>query len=234
MRRLIGPAVAMTAALAAPLAHAGAPGQRPVVVELFTSEGCSSCPPADAVLRDLARSRPDVLALGFHVTYWDYLGWRDPFSLQAATDRQRDYAVHLRGPVYTPQMVVDGVHDVIGSEREEVLRTIQQSAPSASVPVRLRRDGGSAVIDLGTGAGSARVLLVGYDTEHRTSIGRGENGGRTLLEANIVRAVVPVGTWTGTAASWRAAVPDGERLAVLAQAPDGRILGAAKEDGHAS
>ena len=97
------------------------PASRPVVVELFTSQGCSSCPPADTIVADLARSRSDLLPLTFHVTYWNNLGWQDPFSFPAATERQRRYVAASVSPdVYTPAMVVDGRHDVVGSDRAAV------------------------------------------------------------------------------------------------------------------
>lgn len=227
--------LAALALLAAPSARA-ATINRPVVVELFTSEGCSSCPPADAVLRDLAQGRPDVLALGFHITYWDYLGWHDPFALPEATQRQRDYGARMRGTVYTPQMVIDGTRDLVGSDRSDVLRTIQQAALAggAGVAVRLRREGGGVVVDLGAGVGAGSVVLIGYDAEHRTSVARGENGGRSLVESNIVRSVVPLGAWTGSASSLRHALPAGERIAVIVQSETGAVVGAAREDGDAS
>ncbi len=227
--------LAALALLAAPSARA-ATISRPVVVELFTSEGCSSCPPADAVLRDLARDRPDVLALGFHVTYWDHLGWHDPFALPEATQRQREYGARMRGPVYTPQMVIDGTHDVVGSDRADVFRTIQQaaSASGAGVAVRLRRDGEGVLVDLSAGVGAGSVVLIGYDGEHRTSVAHGENGGRSLVEANIVRSVVPLGGWSGAASRLRHARPAGERIAVIVQSETGAVLGAAREDGDAS
>src|SRR5690348_4653604 len=94
---------------------------RPIVVELFTSQGCSSCPPADALLNELAQ-RPDVVALGFHVDYWDYLGWKDPLSAPGSTQRQRDYARLLNQPtIYTPEMVIDGHLQLVGSDRTAVL-----------------------------------------------------------------------------------------------------------------
>src|SRR6202163_2652786 len=119
---LLGLAVAATPAAADP---------RPVVVELFTSQGCSSCPPADALLGELAQ-RGDVLALGFHISYWDGLGWKDPSSRQSSTDRQRAYARLLgRGQVYTPQMVVEGRSEMVGSDRGAVLAALRDAQPHA-------------------------------------------------------------------------------------------------------
>src|SRR5438105_13071444 len=102
----------------APLAAEAA--ERPIVVELFTSQGCSSCPPANAYLNEMARDRSDVLALAFHVTYWDRLGWKDPFSMEAATERQDRYGHRFGDGSYTPEMVVDGASSHVGSRRDEV------------------------------------------------------------------------------------------------------------------
>jgi hypothetical protein len=216
------------AACAALPASAAPPG--PVVVELFTSEGCSSCPPADALLAELAGSRADVLALSFHVTYWNDLGWRDPFSLAEATDRQRRYARLLPAEVYTPQIVVDGRLDVVGSDRAGVLAAIAAASAGrpAPPPLSLTRQDGQAVIAAGAGQGQADLLLVGYDREHRTAVGRGENAGRTLAEANIVRALRPIGAWHGAALALTVPLPAGERVAVLMQAADGHMLAAAR------
>jgi hypothetical protein len=206
-------------------AHAEEP---PVVVELFTSQGCSSCPPADAFLTDLARQRRDVLPLAFHVTYWDSLGWKDPFSLDAATVRQREYARHLgEDGVYTPQMVVDGTTGFVGSSRSQGLSAITGAAPK-TIAVSVARDGQTILITVGPGAGQARILLIGFDPAHETHIGRGENGGRTLMESNIVRSLTPLGNWTGSAVALRQSPPAGEGFAVLLQAEDGRIIGAAR------
>jgi hypothetical protein len=202
--------------------------ESPVVVELFTSQGCSSCPPADAFLTDLARQRRDVLPLAFHVTYWDSLGWKDPYSLDAATARQRDYAHHLNDDgVYTPQMVVDGATGFVGSSRSQGMSAIAAAAHKP-VAVALARDGQTLAITVGTGTGRAQMLLVGFDPSHETHVGRGENGGRTLTETNIVRSLTPIGTWTGSAVALRQLPPAGEGFAVLLQAEDGRIIGAAR------
>jgi hypothetical protein len=224
-----------------PRAIAQHAGDRPVVVELFTSEGCSSCPPADALLRELSRTRADVLPLAFHVTYWNNLGWRDPFSFDGATARQRAYAAALPSEVYTPQLVVDGRSDVVGSDRASTTAAIRRAAAgvTAPVPVSVHRDGAEIVIELGAGQvaagqGVATVFLVGYDPEHTTPVGRGENGGRTLVEANIVRSFENVATWRGTQATIRHPLPAGAKVAVIVQAADGHILGAARATPDAS
>jgi hypothetical protein len=220
----------LAGAIAAAPARAAPPS---VVVELFTSQGCSSCPPADALLLDLARQRPEVLALAFHVTYWNGLGWRDPFSLPEATERQKHYAATLGGEtIYTPQMVVDGKRDVIGSDRPAVQAALREASARAgglAVPVTVRREAETLVIDVPAGHGAAAVLAVGYDPQHQTSVARGENGGRTLTEANIVRAIAPAGDWTGAPLRLRAPAPAGAKVAVLLQAADGRIIGAGRD-----
>ena len=211
--------------------------RRPVLLELFTSQGCSSCPPADALLRDLAQSRTDVLALSFHVTYWNYLGWPDPFSFEGATQRQRVYAGRISdGTVYTPQLVVDGTADIVGTDRAGVMSAIARAAVGAvaATSVALRREGDTVVTEIADGAGSGAVFLVGYDPEHRTSVGRGENGGRTLLEGNIVRSFAPAAMWTGAALRLRTKRPDGARIAAFIQAADGQVLAVGRESGDAS
>lgn len=204
----------------------------PMVVELFTSQGCSSCPPADALLSDLARN-PNILPLAFHVTYWNNLGWRDPFSLVAATDRQRAYQRRLNtDTIYTPQMIVDGRIDVIGSDRAAVTAAIARTRPSQAVPITIARtaDGLSVHIAAGQlpkGQGLARILLIGFDDAHRTSVPRGENAGRALSETNIVRGVQALGDWTGGALALSPPMPPGERAVVLLQADDGGVYGVA-------
>ena len=205
---------------------------RPLVVELFTSQGCSSCPPADAIVAELARSRPDILPLTFHVTYWNDLGWRDPFSLDAATERQRRYVAQSVSPdVYTPALVIDGSHDVVGSDASAVQAGVVggQAEWRTQAPVAIARvTGGGLAITVGEGAGHGTVLLLGFDGQHRTPVGRGENGGRTLLEANVVRSISVAGLWSGSALRLPVSRPAGEEVAVIVQADDGRILGASR------
>ena len=222
-------AVTIGLVLATALATAANARDAPVVVELFTSQGCSSCPPADAFLTDLARERRDVLPLAFHVTYWDTTGWKDPYSLDAATTRQRDYARHIgdEDGVYTPQMVVDGTTGFVGSRRSRGQSVIAGAAPK-HVPVSLVRDGQTLLVRIGAGAGQAQVLLVGFDPMHQTQVGRGENSGRTLVESNIVRSLTPIGAWSGSSADLHPLPRAGQDFAVLLQAEDGKIIGAAR------
>jgi hypothetical protein len=202
--------------------------EAPTVVELFTSQGCSSCPPAEVFLTELAHQRHDVLPLAFHVTYWDRLGWKDPYSLEAATARQRQYATHLKDDgIYTPEMVVDGTIGFVGSNRSEGLTAIA-AAVRKPVPVSVSRQGDALVITVGAGAGTAQVLLVGFDPMHETSIGRGENRGRTVTESNIVRSLTPICAWNGSPVTLHQPPPAGQSFAVLLQSDDGRIIGAAR------
>ena len=207
-----------------------AAAERPVVVELFTSEGCSSCPPADAFLTELSRGRRDILPLAFHVTYWNSLGWRDPFSMPAATQRQAQYGARFGDGSYTPEMVVDGRKGLVGSERGTAEAAIAAAAArnQTSASVAASRQGGRVSIMVGEGSGSGRVVLVGFDPEHRTAVGRGENTGRTLTESNIVRSIRSVGQWNGAPLTLVADAPEGQDAAVLLEAPDGSIIGASR------
>ncbi len=218
-------------ALAASLAPAvSAAGERPTVVELFTSQSCSSCPPADALLSELQRARTDLLVLDLHVTYWDRLGWKDPYSLEAATRRQFRYAAMLGGrQVYTPQMVIDGSREAVGSDRGAVLAAIAaaQADPQAAVAVSLAASPAGLAVRTGAGSGAASLVLVGYDAAHSTAVQGGENGGRRLAEVNVVRSLREIGAWRGLPLDLEVAPPPGEHAAVLLQREDGRILGAA-------
>lgn len=206
------------------------PTVRPVVGELFTSEGCSSCPAADAKIAELARTRPDLLLLTFHVTYWNYLGWRDPYSFDAATQRQRRYVALGASPeVYTPALIVDGRLDAVGSDEAAVDRTLRQAALSeeTAAPIDVQRPAAGLTVSVGAGTGSGTLLLIGYDRLHRTAVARGENSGQTLAEANIVRSMSVLGKWSGKPVQLHVPAPVGQDVAVLLQRDDGRIVGAA-------
>jgi hypothetical protein len=207
--------------------------ERPVVVELFTSQGCNSCPPANAYLNELSKGRRDVLPLAFHVTYWDRLGWKDPFSMAAATERQDRYGRRFGDGSYTPEIVVDGATSAVGSHRGEVGSAIEAARHNGrtAAAVSVTRNGGQVSIEVGAGSGSGTVLLIGFDHEHTTPISRGENSGRTLTEDNVVRSIRPVGQWSGGQLRVSQPFPEGQDVAVMLEAPDGRIVGAARLSG---
>jgi len=222
---------AISLALIAGLSPAAAlAAERPVVVELFTSQGCSSCPPANAYLNELSKQRRDVLALAFHVTYWDRLGWRDPFSLEAATRRQDVYGRRFGDGSYTPEIVVDGAASMVGSARGQVGAAIENARRNSrtAASVSVTKNGEQVSIEVGAGTGSGNILLIGFDHEHTTAIGRGENSGRTLIEANVVRSMRTVGQWSGTAMRINERFPEGQDVAVVLEGPDGRIIGACR------
>ena len=208
-------------------------GERPVVVELFTSQGCSSCPPANAFLNEMSRERLDVLPLAFHVTYWDRLGWKDPFSLETATTRQDHYGHRFGDGSYTPEMVVDGMVGLVGSHRDQVNAAIERAkrGQHTATDVNVDKAGENVAIRIGSGVGRGRVLLIGFDHEHTTKIGRGENGGRTLAESNVVRSIRPVGEWSGEPLEINERFPEGQDVAVVIKSPDGEIVGAARLPG---
>jgi hypothetical protein len=198
----------------------------PVLVELFTSQSCSSCPPADALLARLAGSDPAILALDMHVTYWDGPAWRDRFSLPAATERQRAYA-RLFGldSIYTPQLIAGGRFQAIGSDTSAVHAAIAAARADATPgpTLRLAAHGTALHLDLGAGIGAGRLFLVGFDPAHETRIRGGENAGRVLREIDIVRSLAVVGAWTGAPLRLDLPAPSGRRAAAFLQAPDGRI-----------
>jgi hypothetical protein len=199
----------------------------PAVVELYQSQGCSSCPPADAVLNRLA-DRPDILALSFAVTYWDQLGWKDIFASPAFTRRQWDYARAAgRGNVATPQMVINGRGVVNGGNPAEVDAAMQRFARPAGGPV-ITADARSVTV--AAGKGKAVVWLVRYDPRTiAVPIRAGENGGRTIAHRNIVRQLIRLGGWNGAAARYSLPPsPPGLSAAVIAQASVGGPIVAAR------
>ncbi len=211
MRRFLSLPAGLLAGLLA-LAPAGA-GEPKALVELFTSQGCSSCVAADAYFADLAK-RDDVVAISLHVDYWDYLGWRDTLGDPAYTERQRYYATaHGTRRVYTPQIVVNGVSGHIGSDRKAVESAIAHSA--LKVPITLRHGDGTVEIEVAAqpdaGANPATIRLVLLTSEASVAITRGENAGRTIDYYNVVREIRPIGMWYGK--SVEITLPEAEIMA---------------------
>jgi hypothetical protein len=194
---------------------------RPAVVELFTSQGCSSCPPAEAYIGELAQHK-DVLALAFHVDYWDDLGWKDPFSLGISTDRQRAYSTTVgRSSVYTPQVVIDGKDEFVGTDRRRIGGALAVARTGVPVGISLEREDVVVELSAREKIAPSEVLLVAYLRKATSSIGRGENAGRTLQEFNIVRGIRDLGRWDGNPVSFRARLSslprDATDVAVLVQ-----------------
>ncbi len=226
--RLLSPALALAAFAAAPALAADA--KHPTVVELFQSQGCSSCPPANASLIQYS-TRPDVLALTFAVDYWDRLGWKDTFASPQFTQRQYAYSSALRhSGVYTPQIVVNGRADGVGDDASEMEALAQKTDRGASGP-EVRIEGGEVAIGSGAApAGGAEVWLALYDPNIvEVPVARGENAGRTLAHKNVVRRLILVGHWSGAAERLPLPSADGLARAVLVQGMGtGPILAAAK------
>jgi hypothetical protein len=170
------------------------------VIELFTSQGCSSCPSADKLLAEYA-DRDDVLALSYNVDYWDYLGWKDTLASRDNSQRQRDYSIGRGdGDVYTPQAVIDGRNHVAGSEREAIEATLAADKGSLSVPIELSVSGDAITVHIGaapTDLPHATLWLVMYDRSVSVPIDRGENSGKTITYSNVVRKLRPIAMWTG-------------------------------------
>ncbi len=221
---------ALTAFLACATALAQQPS-RPLVLELYTSQGCSSCPPAEALLGELTE-RADVLPLAFHVDYWDGLGWRDRFALPAAAPQQRWWAMANGLPgVFTPQLIIDGRRSVVGSDRAAIIAALREPRTTVAVQAELR-DG---VVQVSVPERSSTevydVYAIAYLPRAETVIARGENAGRTLTEWNIVRSWRRLGVSRGAAAVFtvtQSALPtDATRVAIVLQdAGRGGIAGA--------
>ena len=222
--------------LSRPAARPAAPARVLVPVELFTSEGCSSCPAADALLRELTAAQPvpgvEILALGEHVDYWNRLGWQDAFSQPAFTQRQHMYAEGFGSGSYTPQAVVGGRTELVGHQREKLLAAIREAAraPQATVCLTAEAAGSTHRLQVrvsGAPAAGAQVLLAITESGLASQVGRGENAGRLLRHAAVVRELRPLGTATA-AGTFAATVPvnvnsgwktAGLRYVVLVQAP---------------
>jgi hypothetical protein len=211
--------------------RAEAPAERTMVVELFTSQGCSSCPPADAILGELTL-RKNIVALAFHVDYWDGIGWRDPYSMPEATERQRRYvaALHLSS-AFTPQMVINGSSSVVGSDRPHVMAAIAQATGGPKIEALVERDQLVVSLPDGDRDGDYDVNAAAYFPQSTTQVHNGENSGRTLTEYNVVRQFRRIGRWEGKASTLRVPLNsfprDADHVAVwVQQANEGPIAGA--------
>ncbi len=230
--RLAAPLVALAVPLIA--GEAARAGGNDVLVELFTSQGCNSCPPADAALGEYA-ALEGVVALSLHVDYWDYLGWRDTFADSAHTKRQYAYrAAFGERAVYTPQIVVDGRTGVVGSKKAQVAALIadaQHTSPGAGIRLDATDDGLVAMLSPGAVEGPFTVWCAVYDRSRTVEIGRGENRGKTLTYSNVVRELRRLAEWTAQAPQ-RVKVlrpASGQGVAVWVQRGEGGpVLGAAK------
>ena len=206
VRRCLAYAVAVVCSSAAP--HASAQAEPRAVIELFTSQGCSSCPAADKLLADLAGD-PSLVPISVPIDYWDYLGWKDTLADPRNTARQKAYA-HVRGDgqVYTPQVVVNGSLHALGSDKSAIEFAIGKSrkAGAMSLPsVALAVADGrlhAAVPEVADVRAAAEVWLLGLTRAATISIGRGENKGRTVTYTNVARRWIKLGEWNGKASSW--------------------------------
>jgi hypothetical protein len=230
--RLLFAAIAFTLAIPLPCA-----AKRQVVLELYTSQGCASCPPADALIDHLS-NRPDLIALSLPVTYWDMLGWKDTLASEANTRRQKAYAAAMgRGGVYTPQIIVDGVTDVVGSREAQVEASINaRRADLREVPITLSASPGAVHIGIGSvsekNIDDATVWLFHVLSRASVRIGEGENKGRNIDYRNVVRDVRAVAIWKGQPLSLD--IPRGDQVlpgydsiaVVVQEGAYGRILGA--------
>ena len=219
----------------------------PVLLELFTSEGCSSCPPADTLLRALDHDQPvngaDLIVLSEHVDYWNRLGWKDPYSSDLFSRRQENYASHLHLPdIYTPQLVVDGVSQVVGGNRQAVESAIQGSLHEVKVPITLTAGlagvHAQAHIEIpDAGLSATDVYLVLAADAAQSQVSRGENAGRTLTHVAVAYSFLKLATIPSgqpfsktVQVALRPGVRPGEtRVIVFAQSPKtGRIIGVTK------
>ncbi len=215
------------------------PEQQVHVLELFTSQGCSSCPPADALLRKLAK-RENVIAISFPVSYWDHLGWKDTLAKAEFNERQYAYA-KMRGDreIYTPQLIVDGLTHVVGSSRDAVESAMNYAGErleNVRVPLSLEVEPGNAKISAGSatageGARSGKLWLVCFERSVEVAIGDGENSGRRISYTNVARELIPAGEWNGEIAQYTVIIPRGgsfDGVAVLLQDRESAaVIGAA-------
>ena len=237
---LLTSAAIATVVFAVPTA-ASSSARVPVVLELFTSEGCSSCPPADRLLESLDRqpvANANLIVLSEHVDYWNYLGWSDPYSSPFFSDRQHDYSGRLGADVYTPQLVIDGQSQVTGSDQREVMHAIAQATQKTKLPVSIRATGGMVHVEANSGGAKADLYIVIAADHASSKVLRGENSGHMLTHIAVAQSISKIGKWEGSGATARdIPIPSGSKkqqpgetriIALLQDPRTGRILGAAQ------
>jgi hypothetical protein len=213
----------------------------PVLLELFTSEGCSSCPPADRLLESLDRqpvANADLIVLSEHVDYWNYLGWSDPYSSPFFSQRQHNYAGRLGAEVYTPQLVIDGQAQALGSDRREVTQAIGQAAQKTKLPVSIQATRSGIHVEANSSGAKADLYIVIAADHASSKVLRGENGGEMLTHVAVAQSISRIGKWDGSGATARdLPIPPASKklqagetrvIAILQDPQTGRILGAAQ------
>ena len=232
------------ATLAAGALHSSAasppPAPEPVLAELFTSQGCSSCPPADQIWADLQK-RQDLVAISFNIDYWDYIGWKDTLAHRENTLRQQAYAKAMGSrQVYTPQVIIDGKSDAVGNERKELLASLDAHVAQTRgkrLPIRLSQSGNIVQIHVpaGTAAEPATVWIAHTSSVRKVPITKGENSGRIMVYSNVVRDIASAGTWNGQALTLQVPVQPRDKgeatdgvAAWVQLGSHGHVLGAAQ------
>jgi hypothetical protein len=226
--------------------HPGHASERPIILELYTSHGCSSCPEADRIVKEFSDLLPNLMPLSFHVTYWDYLGFKDPYALEEATKRQRNYAqLHGSRNVFTPQVMVEGMYSAVGNNHEDVNKAIRLAENAvANVPIDITKDRYDLHItvnakphgEISIPSGAA-VWLIYYKKYSMTAVDGGENSGKTIENINNVIKIERMGFWHNDAITYH--IPRnrliGDGLVVILQSsPQNQILGAAVYHDYAS
>ena len=234
MKPLIYPVLTALILLAAPLQ---AQQDQPVVVELFTSQGCSSCPAADEMLAELAE-REDIIALALHVDYWDYIGWKDPFGDPDHAERQRGYAaVGGRRSVYTPELIVQGQTDIVGAKPMKLMDAVEKHAEATPrVALAISRSGDAVQIEAEPLAAASELMhvhMLRYSPMERTKVTRGENAGNLMEHSNVVQDWQVLADWDGSAPLSLSAKAEGDLpVVVIIQRQEkggpGAILAAAR------
>jgi hypothetical protein len=221
--------LALLASLVGSAAIAEEAPRSKIVVELYTSQGCSSCPPADKVLEELSQKHENlVLPLSFHVDYWNYIGWEDPFSSKENTKRQRGYQkLSGRSSIYTPQAVINGKREMVGSRKGEVFTAVHTEAKKLNErpDITLAQTAKDISVSIGAGKGSGDIIAVEYTPHERTNVLRGENRNRKLSNVNIVDKFYKVGTWDGDAQRFNIPKGSSKGYGILIQETgQGRII----------